>query len=522
LASAGEVSCDGYSDVIIGAHRFDEGASFDEGKAFVYHGSSAGLSLTPNNTPDDVNQTDAFFGVSVANAGDVNGDGYSDVIIGAYLYDDGQTNEGVAFVYHGSAAGLLATPATMANDCNQVNARFGGSVAGAGDVNGDGYSDVIIGASEFNDGPNTREGRAYVYYGSPGGISASPSSTLDDCNQIVAYFGFSVAGAGDVNGDGFSDVVIGAYSYDEVPSYTNDGKVYVYHGSAAGLSASPINILDGPNETNANLGLSVACAGDVNGDGYSDIIAGAPYLDDGGSFDEGAAFIYFGSALGSSALPDITLRDANQAYAEFGISVASAGDVNGDGYSDVIIGADLFDDTNSNEGVCFIYYGNAGGSMSGPVSMLDDANQDDAGFGSTVASAGDVNGDGYSDVIIGAYFYTDGVNAQEGVAFVYHGSPAGLSATPNNTPDDADLADVNFGYAVASAGDVNADGYSDVIIGTPQYDEGASANVGNGFVYHGFATGLPVTANNTLCGGDQAGGHFGIFFCSAGEVNGNG
>ncbi len=521
VASAGDVNGDGYSDVIIGAPRFDEGASFDEGKAFVYHGSAAGLSLTPDNTPDDVNQTDAFFGVSVATAGDVNGDGYSDVIIGAYLYDDGQTNEGVAFVYHGSAAGLLATPASMPNDCNQAGARFGGSVASAGDVNGDGYSDVIIGASEYTEGGNTNEGRAFVYYGSAGGISATPDSTPDDCNQIVAFFGNSVASAGDVNGDGYSDVVIGAFSWDEIPSYTNDGKCFVYHGSAAGLSASPNYTLDGPNENNANLGISVACAGDVNGDGYSDIIAGATGLDDGANFDEGKAFIYFGSAGGASTTPSITLDDADQLGAAFGCSVASAGDVNGDGYSDVIVGANLYDDTNTNEGVAYIYYGNAAGVMASPVCMLDDANQDDAGFGSEVASAGDVNGDGYSDVIIGAYFYADAPFNQEGRAFVYHGSAAGLSATPNNTPDDADQDFAHFGISISSAGDVNGDGFSDVIIGAWSFDDGF-VDEGKAFVYHGSAAGLSATPNSTPDDADQASARFGVSVAGAGDVNGDG
>jgi len=523
VASAGDVNGDGYSDVIIGAPRFDEGASFDEGKAFVYHGSAAGLSLTPNNTPDDVNQTDAFFGVSVASAGDVNGDGYSDVIIGAYLYDDDAfSNEGRAFVYHGSASGLLATPSSMPDDCNQASARFGVSVASAGDVNGDGYSDVVIGANLFDDGANTDEGRAYVYYGSATGISASPDSTPDDANQIFAEFGNSVASAGDVNSDGYSDVVIGAYMWDEIPSFTNDGKCYVYHGSAVGLSASPVNILDGTNENNANLGIGVACAGDVNGDGYSDIIAGAPGLDDGANFDEGKAFIYFGSAGGASAVPGITLDDANQLGAAFGCSVASAGDVNGDGFSDVIVGANIYDDSNTNEGVAFIYYGNAAGTMTIPVCMLDDANQDDAAFGSSVAPAGDVNGDGYSDVIIGAYYYADGANVQEGRAFVYHGSAAGLSASPNNMPDDADQAGANFGVSVAGAGDINGDGYSDVIIGAWRYDDGASTDEGKAFVYHGSATGLSATPNSTPDDADQAGAFFGETVAGAGDVNGDG
>ncbi|MBL7700930.1 MAG: FG-GAP repeat protein [Ferruginibacter sp.] len=523
VASAGDVNGDGYSDVIIGAPRFDEGANLDEGRAFVYHGSAAGLSATPSSTPDDADQANAFFGTSVATAGDVNGDGYSDVIIGAYLYDDGAfSNEGRAFVYHGSATGLVTTPSSMPDDCNQVGARFGASVASAGDVNGDGYSDVIIGANLFDDGANTDEGRAFVYYGSATGISASPNSIPDDANQIFAEFGNCVASAGDVNGDGYSDVVIGAFMWDEVPTFTNDGKCFVYHGSAAGLAASPNNTLDATNENNANLGISVACAGDVNGDGYSDIIAGAPGLDDGANFDEGKAFVYFGSAAGASASPGITLDDANQLGASFGSCVASAGDVNGDGFSDVMVGAELYDDTHTNEGVCFIYYGNAAGTMVSPVCTLDDADQNDAAVGSSVASAGDVNGDGYSDVIIGAYFFTDGGNAQEGRAFVYHGSAAGLSASPTNTPNDADQVNASFGISVASAGDINADGYSDVIIGASQFTDGANSNEGRAFLYHGSATGLPGTPNSILDNANQANAQFGISVSSAGDVNGDG
>lgn len=520
VASAGDVNGDGYSDVIIGAPRYDVAGRIDEGSAFIYHGSATGLSSTPNSSPNSINQANAFFGNSVASAGDVNGDGYSDVIIGSYLYDEAPfTNEGRAFVYHGSASGLVTAPASMPDDCDQAGARFGTSVASAGDVNGDGYSDVIIGASYFNDGVNTREGRAYVYYGSAAGISASPDSILDDGNQAQIEFGNSVASAGDINGDGYSDVVIGAWLWDEIPSFTNDGKLFVYHGSAAGLSASPNTILDGPNENNANLGISVACAGDVNGDGYSDIIAGATGLDYSGRFDEGAAFIYFGSAGGAASTPSISLRDANQAYASFGESVASAGDLNGDGYSDVIIGANQYDDTQTNEGVAFIYYGKATGLSASPVAILDDANQTEAAFGSCVASAGDVNGDGFSDVIIGAYFFTDGAYTNEGRAFVYHGSASGISNTASALVESNQISAL-MGISVASAGDVNADGYSDVIVGTTQYD-GGQTDEGAAFIYHGSATGISSIAAVRL-ESDITGALMGSSVASAGDVNGDG
>ncbi|MBK8553946.1 MAG: FG-GAP repeat protein [Ignavibacteria bacterium] len=143
VSSAGDVNGDGYSDVIVGAPYFDNGQN-DEGAAFVYHGSVTGLS-TFSNWSAEGNQSLAYFGTSVSTAGDVNGDGYSDVIVGAYWFDNGHTQEGKAFVYHGSASGLSLTPNWSAEG-NQAGTYYGNSVSSAGDVNGDGYSDVIVGA----------------------------------------------------------------------------------------------------------------------------------------------------------------------------------------------------------------------------------------------------------------------------------------------------------------------------------------------------------------------------------------
>src|SRR5262249_39764103 len=141
------------------------------------------------------NQASASFGSAVASAGDVNGDGYGDVIVGAYQYDNGETNEGRAYVYLGSASGLSATAAWTA-ESDQASADFGYSVASAGDVNGDGYGDVIVGAYQYANG-ETAEGRAYVYLGSASGLSATAAWTAES-NQASAEFGSSVASAGDV------------------------------------------------------------------------------------------------------------------------------------------------------------------------------------------------------------------------------------------------------------------------------------------------------------------------------------
>ncbi|MBK6381107.1 MAG: FG-GAP repeat protein [Chitinophagaceae bacterium] len=137
---------------------------------------------------DDANQALVYFGYSVACAGDVNGDGFSDLIIGAYNYDDGaNTDEGMVFIYYGSAIGLSANPDSTPDDANQGGANFGWSVACAGDVNGDRFSDVIIGAWLYDDAPNTNEGRAFVYHGSPTGLSANPNSTPDDADQSMHH-----------------------------------------------------------------------------------------------------------------------------------------------------------------------------------------------------------------------------------------------------------------------------------------------------------------------------------------------
>jgi hypothetical protein len=410
VASAGDVNGDGFSDVIVGANTFDAG-ELDEGRAFVYHGSATGLSTTANWTAES-NQAGAQFGYSVSSAGDVNGDGFSDVIVGVRLFDNGETNEGRAYVYHGSASGL-GTTANWTAESNQADAWFGWSVASAGDVNGDGFSDVIVGAI-FYDGGQADEGRAFLYHGSASGLSTTPNWTAES-NQVAAYFGYSVASAGDVNGDRFSDVIVGAANFDNGQS--DEGAVFAYHGSAAGLSAIPNRTVES-NQDFAYFGRSVALAGDVNGDGFSDIIVGARFFDSGQT-DEGAAFVYHGSVAGLSSSPN-WLAVGNQANAQFGYSVASAGDVNGDGFSDVIVGAANFDNGQSDEGAAFVYHGSASG-LSALPNWRDEGNQANANFGASVASAGDVNGDGFSDVIVGAPTFDNG-QSDEGAAFVYYGN----------------------------------------------------------------------------------------------------
>jgi uncharacterized repeat protein (TIGR01451 family) len=506
VATAGDINGDGFSDIVVGARGYSNG-ELSEGRAYVYHGSASGLSSIPAWTREG-NQVDACFGCSVAAAGDVNGDGYCDVVVGAQNYDNGEIDEGMAYVYHGSASGLSPTAAWTA-ESNQSGGMFGDSVATAGDVNGDGYADVIVGARGYSNG-ELSEGRAYVYHGSASGLLSTGTWTAES-HSVDAGFGWSVSTAGDVNGDGFSDVIIGASTCSN--GEVGEGRAYVYHGSTSGLSFVPTWIVES-NQADAMAGSSVATAGDVNGDGYCDVVVGATYYTND-DIMEGQVFVYLGSASGLSSTESWT-AESNQTLSLFGASVATAGDVNADGFSDVIVGAPTYDNGEDNEGRAFAFLG-SGGGLSAAEAWTAEGNRDHAALGESVATAGDVNGDGFSDVIVGAPWY--GLETSGGRVYVFHGSTSGLSSTPASTLEGEQMW-ADFGDTVATAGDVNGDGFSDVIVGAVNFDNGEE-NEGRVYVYHGSPSGLcPVAA--WIAESHQPESGFGASAAAAGDVNGDG
>jgi uncharacterized repeat protein (TIGR01451 family) len=382
----------------------------------------------------------------------VNGDGFSDVVVGAWRYDNGETDEGRAFLYHGSASGPATIPDWSAEG-DLADAWFGSAVGRAGDVNGDGYSDVIVGAPGYAN-PDLFEGAAFVFHGSASGLSATAAWSREG-DVRSANFGSSAAGAGDVNGDGYSDVIVAAPGYED--GQLGEGAAFVFHGSAAGLSPTADWSVES-DSAYADLGSSVAGGGDVNGDGYSDVIVGARGYTNG-ELLEGAAFAFHGSASGLGASAAWT-AEGGQAMAGLGGSVATAGDVNGDGYSDVIVGASEYDGGETGEGRACVYHGSPSG-LSAVAAWTAEGNQDDAHFGTGVAAAGDVNGDGYSDVAVGAPGYNDGLIVV-GRAYVYHGSASGLSTASDWSAMGSEEWG-QFGRGL-DAGDFNGDGYADLLL----------------------------------------------------------
>jgi len=364
------------------------------------------------------------YGLAVSATGDLNNDGYKDIIVGAPYADADYTDSGAVYVFYGSNS----MPSTSSPDLylkypkNDAGSEFGYIVFSGGDINNDGYDDVVVGAPK-SDAKCTDCGAAYIFYGGnpmDGDYDVYLEYSRTDSDSLIGNFGKSVY-FGDFNNDNFDDVIVTAFTDDT--KCTDCGAAYIYFGSAflSATATSDVYLQYPWNDSTARLG-EAAAAGDVNNDGYDDAIVGAS-LSDYECSDGGAVFVYYGSSSMDGNY-DVYLRYPGSDIAHLGFSVA-AGDVNNDGYDDVISGANWSDVKCTYCGAVYVYYG--GSSMDSDYDVYLEYPRNEPGsllnlidFGSAVF-AEDINKDNYDDVVVGAP-YSDAKCSDCGAVYIYFGS----------------------------------------------------------------------------------------------------
>jgi hypothetical protein len=494
--------------------------------------------VTPAPSPDGTDDPSVAPGTDDPGVGgspgpkvDFNGDGYADLAIGIQNEDVGrQDNAGAVDVVYGSSGGLTATGTQLwtqdvegIEDEAEARDHFGWSFAAA-DYNGDGYTDLAVGAPFEDVAGADRAGSVNVIYGSPRGLAAAGNQFWTQETPDIAddagsddQFGWSIA-AGDFDADGYADLVIGV-KFEDFEAAIDAGGFHVIHGSAGGLTAARNqfwsqggNGLPDSPETGDQFGRTLA-AGDYDGDRYDDLAVGAPYERYRGHRD-GRLHVLRGSQDGLTA-------DGNQSWSQdepgvtdepdlrdqFGISLASA-DFDRDGLADLAIAVTFEDfDFIGNEGAVHILYGSRGGlsaereqfwNQDSP-GILDQPEQGDE-FGQSLAAA-DYDGDGYDDLVVGVprEDNSQDVHSDPGGLNVIYGSSSGLTADGNqffsqDTDGIADDAQTNdhFGEGVAG-GDFNGDGRDDLAASVPWEDVSGQADAGAVHVLHGSASGLTAT-----------------------------
>ncbi len=493
VTDLGDFNGDGYPDFAVGAHQ----AEYNAGRVYIYFGGTE-----PDNNADLIllgESENAHFGVSVNGAGDLNSDGFDDIIIGrgansvyqkCWIYFGGNNPDTIADV-------IL----TGVDNSDQ----FGFRVSGAGDVNNDDFDDVIV--TDF--GYNNDNGQAYIYYG--GTVMDTVCDVVLSPNVVDTvygvYFGNAVSGAGDVNNDGFDDVIIGSWLDDN-----STGAAYIFFGGE-GMDTNAIKIYGRFEEQiySGNFGYSVSGAQDVNNDGFDDVLIGTSFNP---SFSRGRAYLYFGSTE-MDTVPDVIMIAENTDAYNFGTAVSGAGDIDNDGFDDIIIGAP---GTPNTEGYIFVFHG--GTEMDSIPDLQITGEQSEeymlGGFGTSISSTGDINNDGFDDFIVGNNYYFN----HAGKSYVFFGG------SPADTIVDISLEGeyINnyFAYSASIVEDINNDGFDDVLLGAPGYQGDALTDFGTGRVYIYFGGSTSDTIADITLDGEWNIGWFGRALSSAGDFNNDG
>lgn len=605
----GDINDDGYNDFAVGA-PFHTGTYSQAGRVYIYNGYNRTLIRTHDGEAENNR-----FGCAIDGAGDVNQDGYDDIIIGAYTHSAHDWYTGRAYVYSGYDGALLYTFTG-----EHYYDYFGLSVAGGADLNMDGVPDLVVGAERFESegGLNDDYGRVYAFSGTDGsllwtidgaegshlGFSVSTMNifrgyllvgaihfddvthpglyegalilysghgtnpTGDFVGEYDAGFGNAMCGTGDIQDDGHEDFIIGSSRYVDPVSGDTTGAAYVYSGIDSSLQYLVVGEHNGD-----KFGYSVAGGGDLNGDGYDDFVIAAPYSDGAGS-GRGGVYAY----SGLNGLPLYGMISGIYDYETFGWSIDIIGDFNGDTYPDLLIGAPYNDENANNAGAMYIRSGIDGTPISYALGWVDDGRfgisacgvgnfdgnstvdyavgedhwsgsdpgrvflwdgyairctisgeNDDDLFGSTVSSAGDMNGDGYDDLMVLAsrysiwngYYYED-----VGRVYVFLGDPgipSTLSAADADIIITGDVSESVEIVEIAGVGDFNGDGYDDIGLGIP----GRFLNLeGSVLLFYGNAGTYPISleytdADSVIIGIESMDG-FGYRIAGAGDTDGDG
>ncbi len=398
---------------------------------------------------------------------DFDGDGTADVVAGAWGTSG---NRGRAYGY---PAGRIVSgiPSWTLEGAGVAGDYFGVSTAAIGDVNGDGFIDLAVGAVFEGD----QRGVVRVYHGSATGPSTTPAATITGAVR-EGQFGWSLAAAGDLNGDGYGDMLVGAPR-----EAAETGRVYVYFGSATGLRVDSVRSMAGPGGAGGSFGFALSAVGDVDADGLSDFIVGAPRL----QTNRGEAYVFRGSRSGGFTEPPTTI--AAPSPGQFGFAFSALGDFDGNGTPDVAVGSPGAD---SGAGRVFIYSAGGSGFTTTPTGSIAAPSAAPTSFGYSLAGALDVNGDEVPDLAVGAPLSALTV----GAAAVYLGGRIPPTAPIRVLASTAPALSL-FGAAMSLPGDVDRDGLTDLVIATPDAPMGGYFELFAGAV----STGISTTARIVRC-----------------------